>query len=487
MALRMSLQTRFIVAVTFLLIILVGAILFVIEKREVKTIFEESKNKGILQAKNIAYLNLEPLLFWDVEAIEGNIAEHIDQKLIYVIFYDRYNEPLVANDFIKNYEEIYCCSGLEEEINEDSYSSESKNIKIKGENRILRILEIEVPIFARGSPTKWGSIKIGLSLEVMRREIQRTRLVLILIGLGGLLLGVMGATLLARRITGPLKKLVEGTVEVSKGDFSHQIDISSQDEIGNLARSFNKMSGELLQSRKGIEQANRKLIQAEKLASIGRISATIAHEIRNPLTSVKLNIQRVLEGAELDELEGEHLKISQEGINQIEMFIRELLDFTRVSELNLDRFPIEQILDESVKMMTESLDQKKVILERNFRQGLPLALVDGDKLRQVFLNILRNAHEAVDEGGKISVSLSLKREKPSQKIRIVISNSGKGIPTQDWDSIFEPFYTTKATGTGLGLAIARKIIEQHKGSIKVIKKEGKGTSFEVLLPFGREG
>jgi len=481
----MSLQTRFIVAVTFLLIILVGAILFVIEQREVKAIFEESKNKGILQAKNIAYLNLEPLLFWDVEAIEKNIAEQIDQRLIYVIFYDRYSEPFIANDFIKDYDQIYCCSRLEGEIDEDSHFFESKNIRIQNENRIMRILEIEVPIFARGSPTKWGSIKIGLSLEEMRREVQRTRLVLILIGLGGLLVGIIGATFLARRITGPLKKLVEGTVEVSKGDFSHQIGINSQDEIGNLAQSFNKMSQELLQSRKGIEEAHKKLIQAEKLASIGRISATIAHEIRNPLTSVKLNIQKVLGSAQLDEFEGEHLKISQEGINQIEMFIRELLDFTRVSELNLDRFPIEQILEESIKMMNESLDQKKVILEKNFKPRLPLALVDGDRLRQVFLNILRNAYEAVDEGGKISISLSLKREKPTKKIQVVISNSGKAIPKKDWENIFEPFYTTKTTGTGLGLALARKIIEQHKGSIKVFKKEGKETSFEILIPYGR--
>ncbi len=485
MALRMSLQTRFIVTVTFLLIILVGAILFVIEQKEVKSIFEESKEKGILQAKNIAYLNLEPLSYWDLEPVERNISEQIDQRLIYVVIYG-YDEPIVANDFIKDYEDIYCCSRLEGEINEDSYFFESKSIRIKNENRIIMVLEIEVPIFARGSPTKWGSIKIGLSLEDMRREIRRTRLVLILIGLAGLLVGIMGATLLARRITGPLKKLVKGTVDVSKGDFSHKINISSQDEIGNLAQSFNRMSRELLQSRKGIEEAHKKLIQAEKLASIGRISATIAHEIRNPLTSVKLNIQKVLGSAQLDDLEGEHLKISQEGISQIEMFIRELLDFTRVSELNLDRFPIEQILEESIKMMIQSLDQKKVILEKNFKPGLPQVLVDGDKLRQVFLNILRNAYEAVAEEGKISVSLSLKREKQAEKIRVIVSNNGQAIPKKDWENIFEPFYTTKATGTGLGLAIARKIIEQHKGSIKVQKIEGKGTSFEVLIPCGRE-
>lgn len=486
MRLRMSLQTRFIISVTFLLSILVGLILFFIQRKEVKAIFEESKNEGILRAKYIANLNYRRLLQWDIDEIEENIEEQIDQKLIYVVIYDRYNEPLAANDFIKDYEQIYSSSRLEGEITEQSYFFESKNIENKKENRILKILEIEVPIFARGSPDNWGSIKIGLSLEDMHREIQKTRLVFILIGCGGLLVGIAGATLLARRITGPLKKLVAGTIKISKGDFSHKINIPSQDEIGNLARSFNKMSNELLQTRERMEEANRKLIQAEKLASIGRISATIAHEIRNPLTSVKLNIQKILQSTQLDEIEEEHLRISQEGIGQIEKFIREFLDFTRSSELNLDRFSIEQILEESIKMMSDSLDQKKINIEKNFQEGLPLALVDGDKLRLVFLNILRNAYEVVDERGKISVSLSLREEDGARKIRIEISDNGQGIPEEDWENIFEPFYTTKSTGAGLGLAIARKIIEEHKGSIKVIKKEGRGTSFEILIPYGRE-
>jgi len=482
----MSLQTRFIIYVTFLLSILAGLILFVIEKREVNAKFDESKNRGILIAKHIANLNLNYLIFWDLEAIEENIEDQIDEELIYVVIYDRFNEPVAANDIIRDYGKIYGESRLEGEITEQSSFFESKNIKHKISNQILRILEIEVPIFTKGSPKNWGSIKIGLSLANMRREVQRTRFVLILIGFVGLLIGIFGATFLARRITGPLKKLVGGTVKISKGDFAHTIDIPSQDEIGDLAKSFNKMSRELLQTREGMEEANRKLIQAEKLASIGRISATIAHEIRNPLTSVKLNIQKVSQSTQLDEVEEEHLKISQEGIGQIEKFIKEFLDFTRMSELNLAQFPVGQILEESIKMMSDFLAQKKVILEKKFGKKEPLALVDGDKLRQVFLNILRNAYEAVDEGGKISVSLSLKREEESRKIRVVISDNGRGIPIGDWENIFEPFYTTKSSGTGLGLAIARKIIEQHRGLIRVIKREGRGTSFEVLIPCGGE-
>ena len=109
-------------------------------------------------------------------------------------------------------------------------------------------------------------------------------------------------------------------------------------------------------------------------------------------------------------------------------------------------------------------------------------MVDGDKLRQVFLNILRNAVEAVDEGGKIGLALSLVKENGAKRIRIRISDNGCGIAEKDWENIFEPFFTTKPSGFGLGLSNARKIVEQHMGSIKVVKKKGKGTAFEIRIP-----
>jgi signal transduction histidine kinase len=480
--LRMSLQTRFMVWVIVLLVVLAASILLVIEQREVKAIFEEQKEKGVLIAKNIAYLNLPAFIQWDEEGVRENIEEQIDKHLIYVAFYGRYNNLFAYTSFIENYKESYLYSDLGQDVGEKSYFFERKKFEDKKSAQILRILEIEVPIFVRGSPRRWGSIKIGLSLEEMRAEILKTRLMLIFIGCGGLLIGALGAVLLARRITGPLKKLVEGTVKISKEDFSQKIEITSQDEIGNLAQSFNEMSRKLLLARERMEAASKKLVQAEKLASIGRISAGIAHEIRNALTSVKLNIQKLGQSDRLDEIEKEHLSLSQEGIIQMEKFIKELLDFTRVSELNLDRFSIEQILDESLKTLARTLELKKVVLEKSYEEGLPQVLVDADKLRQVFLNILRNAYEAVEEKGKINIFLSLLKEKSGSKIRVYITDNGCGIPKKDRETVFEPFYTTKASGIGLGLPIARKIIEQHRGTIKVKKQEAKGTSFEILIP-----
>jgi len=471
------------VYVIALLIGLVVLVLFVIEKREMRAIFEAQKGRGVLTAEYITQLNLENLVFWDEEGFKEDIPKRIDQNLIYVIFYDRQRKPFAANDFIKSFVDIYSTSNLAPEAQKGEYFFERKRILVDEETgKYLSVLEIEAPIYVEGSPTKWASIKIGLSMEEVRAQELRTRLMLILIGCSGLLIGVAGAILLARRITRPLKKLVEGTVKISKGDFTQEIDINTQDEIGNLAQSFNEMSHQLFLTRQRMEAANRRLIQAEKLASIGRISASIAHEIRNPLTSVKLNIQKVMESENLDEIDKEHLDISQEGIGHIENFVKELLNFTRVSELQLAHFSVEEIIDESVKMIRGSLKLKKVHLEKEVEKDLPHVLVDGDKLRQVFLNILHNACEAVKEGGKIKISLSQMEESEGRKAKIEISDNGIGIPEKDWENIFEPFYTTKSTGIGLGLANARKIIEQHKGSIRLIKKRGKGACFEILIP-----
>jgi signal transduction histidine kinase len=465
---------------TFLLVFLVCAILLLVEKREVKTIFEESKNKGVLIAKNMADLNLRSFINYYIDDIQASINEQVDDKLLYVVFFDRSAAPIAYNQEIADRKELFCCSRLQGLAQPDSVDAQAKDIYFAG--KVRKVLEIEVPIFAKGSPDKWGSVKIGVSLEDMQDEIQRTRLTLILIGTAGFFLGMIGATLLSRRISRPIKKLVEGTIRISKGDFSHKIEIGSGDEIGDLARSFNEMSSRLLATRDEMEEAHKKLIQAEKLASIGKLAATIAHEIRNPLTSVKLNIQKVVGDNRLGPVEQEHLAISQEGIAQIEKFIKELLNFTRVSGLQVARFPVSQILEESVKMVADCFQQKKIVIERKVDERLPEVLVDGDKMRQVILNVLRNACEAIEETGKISLSASLAGDGRLKKIRIRISDSGCGIPEKDWENIFEPFFTTKPSGFGLGLANARKIVEQHKGTIRVVKKRSPGTSFEILIP-----
>jgi signal transduction histidine kinase len=485
--LLMSLRTKFILAVILLLVVLTGLIFFVIEKREVSAIYQEQLSRGFLEAEYLIQLNYDEfVVFRDVAGAEDNIEKQISEKLIYIVFYDANNSPFAGNEFIKAYEEIYQNSNFIERELEGDFYSERRELKDSVTNQILPILEIEAPIYVEGSPRRWGSVKIGLSMEEARAEIRDTHIKLVLIAGLGLLVGIIGSILLSRGITISLKKLVDGTVRISKGDFSHRIDLSSHDEIGDLAGSFNEMSEQLFLTKKHMEEASKKLIHAEKLASIGRLSASIAHEIRNPLTSVKLNVQKISESECWGEIEKGHLEITQEGIEHIENFIKELLNFTRISDLNFIDFPMEQIIDSSLKMIADPMELKNIQLKKIFQQDLPPVFVDGDKMRLVFINILRNAYEELDEGGEIEINLSLQEDEEDKKIRVEISDNGSGIAETEWENIFEPFYTTKPAGIGLGLANAKKIVEQHSGSIRILKKEGRGACFEILIPCGEE-
>lgn len=484
MKIRFGLQTRFLAWITLLLVVLVGVILFVIEKREVATITGESKAKALLMARNIADRNLQLLLAWDRDGILRNIESQIDETLLYAVIYDRYATPLVYNRDIEGQTAIYGPSRLQGETGLESYSAEPRRVWLRG--RVRTVIEVEVPLFSEVTLDKWGSVKIGMSLEDVQSAIRRTRLTLILIGIGGFLLGFAGATVLARRIARPLQRLVDGTVRISRGDFVHRIPVGSRDEIGDLARAFNEMTEKLLAAREQMEETQHKLVQTEKLAQIGRMTATIAHEIRNPLTSVKLNIQKIAEDGCLPPGDKEHLALSQEGIARIEKFIKELLNFTRSTALQRAPFAIGQILEESVKMVKDVFAEKRIAVEIEIAENLPEILVDGDRMRQVFLNILRNAGEAMEAEGRIAIDAATVDEDGGRKLSVRVSDNGGGIPEKDWETIFEPFYTTKSWGFGLGLANARKLVELHRGTIRVVPKRGRGTTFEILIPIEGE-
>jgi len=477
--LKISIYTRLVFWITLLVVLLFGAVLFVIQIREAKILQDESEARALLQARYMADANLQALSHQDWQAIQDYVDRHSVGDLAYIVVYDRQGQPAAWNALIRSRGEIVSTSLLGDAMTPEESASEVRRLVLR--DKPVRVYEVEVSAFSEAAG-RWGSVKIGLSLEPMYARIHEIGRVLLLIGLGGFLVGIAGAVFLARRITRPIHRLVEGTVRIAKGDFSQGIVDTSQDEVGDLARSFNDMTSQLVQTRERAEDASRRLVQHEKLASIGRMAATIAHEIRNPLTSVKLNIQKVAEEEGFAEAVKAHLGLSLEGIDQIERFIKELLNFTRVQELALERWSVDQIVDESIKMVKDVLAAKGIVLERSCAAGLPPIHADADKLRQVFLNVLRNAHEALGSGGRISIACDTVRDGRRTMVRVRIADDGPGIPEKVRPNIFEPFYTTKPSGFGLGLANARKIVEQHNGTIAVGKKRGQGTAFDILIP-----
>ena len=481
MRLKISIYWRLVFWITLLVFFLFGAVLFVTQRREAAILSAEAEARAVLIAESLRDANYQSLFRQDRDAIQDYVDSHVREDLPYIVFYDNDGRPYVASPLVRARGDIDTGSRIPQDATRDDPPfSAVRRIVVQGQT--IRVREIEIAIFPEDGENKWASVKIGMSLEPMYADLREIRKVLLLIGAGGFLLGIVGATILARRISRPLHSLVEGTVRVAQGDFSQEMVDTSGDEVGDLARSFNTMTRQLLHTRHRMEEANRKLVQHEKLASIGRMAATIAHEIRNPLTSVKLNIQKVIEEESFAEADRTHLGLSLEGIDQIERFIKELLNFTRVPELSLERWPIDQIVDESLKMIKDVLAEKGIVVEKACAADLPAVLVDADKMRQVFLNILRNAHEALGPGGRITVACDAVKDGGRPMVRVRISDNGPGIPDKVRPNIFEPFFTTKPSGFGLGLPNARKIVEQHNGAIHLGRKRGPGSSFIVLIP-----
>lgn len=479
--LKISIYTRLVFWITLLVFLLFGAVLFVIQASAEKILSDEMRNRAELQARYLADANFLSLMRGDRDAIQRSVDGKTGGEILYIVFYDRFGEPLAADRNARADEGLLRRTHLADFVTRaDPPFSELRRIEREGET--VRIREVEMPIFPLDGDIVWGSVKVGVSVEGLYAMVRRVRNALLPIAAGGFLLGIVGAAFLARRITRPLHRLVDGTVRIAKGDFSQAIAAASRDEVGDLARSFNEMTRQLLHARERMEDANRKLVRHEKLASIGRMAATIAHEIRNPLTSVKLNIQKVAEEEGAAESVKANLGLSLQGIDQIERFIKELLNFTRVPELSLELWPVEQIVGEALKMVQDVLAAKGIVVEKTCADGLPPVLADGDKLRQVFLNVLRNAHEALDPGGRITVACDAVDDGRRKKVRVRIADNGPGIPEKDRPNIFEPFFTTKPAGFGLGLANARKIVEQHNGTISLSRKRGRGSVFIILIP-----
>jgi signal transduction histidine kinase len=226
-------------------------------------------------------------------------------------------------------------------------------------------------------------------------------------------------------------------------------------------------------------------MEAEKLATIGRLATALAHEIRNPLTAVKLNIQRIAQHPALNDVEIEQLGIAESGIHQVEKLVKDILSYARAPTLTKSSFRLENLLEDALRFVEEPIEEKEIRVATDFGE-LPSVEVDGDKLRQALLNILLNATEAVSHGGSIRVRTGRRRDATGERAIVEIEDDGVGIEKSDLGSIFDPFFTTKSLGTGLGLTNARKVVELHQGKIEVATEVGRGTTVTVVLPFASE-
>ncbi len=478
----LSLRDRFILSSTALITLLMSVVIFFVEKEQASVLEKRAAEHGVALARAVATLSENRLMYYDLVALQQNMeyaAE--DEDVLFAIIFNRNARTLAANEEAR---ELFPTELFE--MGAEMGKLERGKV-LKGEltfdtndGRTMDVLEVVAPVFIEEE--LWGAVKLGLSLSNVNAEIRKMRIGLISLGFLGLTFGALGSVFLANRISRPLESLVEGTVRVARGDLSHRIDVSSGDEIGELASNFNRMTEEILDDRRKLEEASRKLMDAEKLASIGRLATALAHEIRNPLTAVKLNIQKIAHHPALGPTELEQLGIAESGIQQVEKLVKDILSYARAPKLEKSSFQIESLVEEALRFVEEPIEEKKIRVAASFADLSPI-VVDGDQLKQALLNILLNATEAVGNGGTIAIETRLRSTAEGNVAEISIADDGVGIGETDQTSIFDAFFTTKSLGTGLGLTNARKVVELHRGAIEVSSEVGRGTKVTVLLPY----
>ncbi len=479
----LRLRTRFILSSTALITLLMAVVVFFVERRQTDLFRTQMREHGAALAQAIADLSVTPLTFYDILALQQNMQRAAeDADVLYAIIFNRDAKALAANEEARrNFTPELLEMGPEMGRLTRGQVLMGE-VRFRTEERDVPVLEVVAPVLVGEEDRLWGAVKLGLSLEPLNAEIRKTRIGLISLGFLGLALGALGSVLLAERISRPLETLVEGTVKVAEGDLSHRIHIPPGDEIGELAANFNQMTAEILEDRRQIEETSRKLTDAEKLATIGRLATAMAHEIRNPLTAIKLNIQKVGKSPSLSQLERDQMSIAESGIRQVERLVKDILSYARSPKLTKDWFSARQLMEDTLTFAEEHIEDKRIEVEREYAD-LPPIRVDGDRLRQVLLNIVLNSAEAVATGGKIVVRTRLEESNDGKVAVLEIADDGCGIDEKNIGSVFEPFFTTKSMGTGLGLTNARKVIELHEGTIHVSSRPSEGTTITIELAY----
>ncbi len=230
---------------------------------------------------------------------------------------------------------------------------------------------------------------------------------------------------------------------------------------------------------------SQQLVQSERLATIGRLSTQIAHEIMNPLSSIKMNIRILSKREGLSPNDQRRLQIANFEIDHLEKILQDIFDYSKSLQMNFSKENLNEVLEKCFLIVQDHLEEKGIRVVKRYEKDLPCATIDLVRMLQVFTNLMINSIQAVEQGGKVRVTTSLARQNGLRWIRVTLSDNGTGIPAPQLDSIFEPFYTTKSHGTGLGLTIVKKIMEQHQGKIFVDSLPGRSTRFSLLLPLGR--
>lgn len=451
-----------------------------------KILSEEKENREILS--RITFLRrleripemLESFPGEDIEIIIGNTIDDVnksnletDNKKIILNFLPAYKEGLI---FLK-----YLHADLA--AKKANHERMFKEVQYTG-NQVIELLNKAENI---------STSKVVASIEDNKVARKESLAIILITWILSLSVSIIFSFIIIKRMTNPLIKLSDTARNMSNGIFGGALEAEGKDEIALLIDTFNQMSQKLKHHIAELKRANKKIIAQERLAAIGQITTGIAHEIRNPLSAIKMNIQILSRKCELNENDLEYWDILIKEVNRLDRIVNEILDYSQKPELSKTWCDLHGIIKEAREVIIKSVDGKITFLE-NYDWNIPQIYVDANRIKQVLLNILINSCQSMGKNKLVGISTGLSNNNNSSFVKITISDKGKGIRKEHVEKIFDPFFSTKVKGIGLGLSISKRIVEEHGGKIEVESVTSKekninavdewSTKFNILIPMG---
>jgi signal transduction histidine kinase len=354
------------------------------------------------------------------------------------------------------------------------------------QSSLPRVHEFDGPggaIIGAFAPVGLG--RLVVVAEVPRAEALRASLQLVrrsmLFGLGILFLGLIASIYFSRWLTAPLRVLEEATAAVGRGEFHAGVAVKAHNEIGRLAAAFNRMGQELADREARLSEAHRQLIESEKLSILGELSASIAHEVKNPLAGIVGYAQLGMTSQDLDQTK-EHLEVIERHAWRASRILEGLLDFARVESLDLRSLDLSVVAADGVRLVAHQVQSKRVALETDLPEGLPPILGNANQLQQVLLNLIMNGVQAL-EGCPVRI-IRVRVRHDGDAVVLSVQDTGAGIPLDLQPRVFMPFFTTKpkGKGTGLGLSVSQRIVNRHRGELRFESTPGMGSVFSARIP-----
>lgn len=440
---------------------------------------------------------------------------HNDREALLNIIQELGSEPGIQRIRVFNQDGRVTLSTDPREVNSAVEPPGPEGVRIFRDQRGQRILAVLRPI--ENSPTcsnaachvhpasqrRLGMIDADLSLAQVDAQMARQEASLRWFLVAAIVFGCAAAvTFMWVFVYRPVKELIRGTHRVADGDLEYRLPVRSDDELGDLAASFNKMTAEVAGVQAHIEEQVRRktaelervhktLLSSEKMASIGKLAATVAHEINNPLfgilTYARLVLRELLkhELSNRDEM-AEQLQTIERESKRCGELVKNLLTFSRQAPSNREPNELNTIVHRAALLVKHKLDMQNIELRENLAAEMPPVECDANQIQQVVLVLMVNASEAMAKGGTLEVATGV--DEGTEQGFVRVKDTGCGIPEDVLPRIFDPFFTTKEdqNRTGLGLAVAHSIVEQHAGDITVRSAPGDGTEFTVRLPVAQQ-